>query len=218
MIIADTYYYRPEVSNSDLSWLEKYWMPQSYVIDLEAAYRFGSLLDAMITEPENVDYFKRKVGGTFFTKEEFDKANEMKKVFFKDPFCKSLAAQSQMQKVSVKHDFEIDYDGFLFKLPVRCKWDFYVPHVDMSGDLKSTACTTQKQFEESIRHFNYDKQAAWYMDIEGKSNFMFIGISKANFKIFKVPVKRESQIYKDGKRKYQDLAFRWWYLFGNIND
>lgn len=217
-IIQDTYYQRSEVSNSELGWLEKYWLPQSLVIDLEAAYRFGSLLDAMITEPDKVNYFNYSVDGVLFSKEEFDKATAMKRKFFADSFCKNLAAQCEMQKVSVKENWTIDYNDFRFGLDVRCKWDFFRSDIDLSGDLKSTACTTQKAFEQSILHFNYDRQASFYMDIENKNNFMFIGISKAApHNIFKVPVKRGSDLYNSGKAKYQELAFRYWYLFGNLN-
>lgn len=211
------YYDRPEVSNSVLSELEKYWMPQTFIIDLEAAFRFGSLLDAMITEPMTVDYFKLKVAGIQYEKAEFEKAEAMKKAFFADPFCKSLAAQCEMQMVTIKPDFPIDYNGFKFSLDMRCKWDFFAPRIDLSGDLKSTASTTQKQFEQCIFHYNYDRQAALYMDLENKSNFIFIGISKvAPFKIFKVPVKRGDAIYNSGKAKYQELAFKYWYLFGDL--
>ncbi len=217
MLVVDPYYSRPEVSNSELSWLEKYWLPQQLVIDLEAAYRFGSLLDAMITEPDKVNYFNQSVDGTPFSKEEFDKAATMKKAFFQDAFCAGLAKNCELQKVSVKENWTIDNCGFKFNLDVRCKWDFFRSDIDLCGDLKSTACTTQKQFEQSIVHFNYDRQAAWYMDIENKSNFIFIGISKAApHKIFKVPVKRGSDLYNSGKAKYQELAFRYWYLFGNL--
>jgi hypothetical protein len=215
-ITKDPYYDRSEVSNSTLTELEKYWMPQTYIIDLEAAFRFGSLLDAMITEDHLVDYFKLSVSGVQFSKEEFDKARAMKKVFFADPFCKSLAAQCEMQKVTIKPHFEITYEAFTFWLAMRAKWDFFAPKIDLSGDLKTTASTSQKQFEESIFHYSYHRQAALYMDLENKSNFMFIGISKVNFKIFKVPVKRGGLIYNSGRAKYQELAFRYWYLFGDL--
>lgn len=216
-ITKDPYYDRPEVSNSTLGELEKYWLPQSFIIDLEAAYRFGSLLDAMITEDHLVDYFKRTVMGEAFTKEEFQKAMDMRRVFFNDPFCKSLAAQCEMQKVTIKKNFPIEYGSFSFALDMRCKWDFFAPKIDLSSDLKTTACTSQKQFEESIKHYSYDRQAALYMDLENKSNFIFIGISKvAPHKIFKVPVKRGGEIYNSGKAKYQELAFRFWYLFGDL--
>ena len=211
------YFSRPETSNSDLTWLDKYWRPEAFVIDLEAAYRFGSLLDALITEPHLVNYFKYTVAGAQYTKDEFAKAEVMKRAFFSDAFCVSLQKMSHMQKVSVKHRFPISYNGINFFLNVRAKWDFFVEHTDLSGDLKSTACTTQKQFEESILHFNYDRQAAWYMDIENRSNFMFIGVSKVNNKIFKVPVKRDGNLYRSGREKYQELAFKYWYLFEDLN-
>lgn len=215
-IIKDPYYDRPEVSNSSLGELEKYWMPQAYIIDLEAAYRFGNILDAMITEEAEVDYFRYTIGGVKIDKAEFDKARNMKKIFMQDPFCKKFASQCLMQKVTVKHDWPIQYGSFEFKMDMRCKWDFFAPNIDLSGDLKTTSCTTQRQFEESIYHYSYDRQAALYMDLENKSNFIFIGISKINFKIFKVVVKRDGIIYNSGKAKYQELAFRYWYLFGDL--
>lgn len=215
---GNPYYLRPEISNSDLTWLDKYWQPQAFIIDLEAAYRFGSLIDAMITEPELVDYFKYSVNGEQYTKEEFEKAAAMKKAFFLDASCKSIHANSTTQFVSIRTDFPITLNtGFSFKLDMRARWDFYCKNIDMGADLKSTACTTQKQFEESIRHFNYDRQAALYMDLGNKSNFMFIGISKVNYKIFKVPIKRGDAIYKAGLDKYRELAFRYWYLFGEYS-
>ena len=217
-ILKDPYYERSETSNSDLGWLEKYWLPQSFVIDLEMAFRFGSLVDAMITEPEQVDLFKMTVAGITYNKEEFEKAKEIKKVFFADPFCKSLAAQCAMQKVSSNDSFSISYNGFEFTMPVRCKWDFFATRIDLCGDLKTTAAETQKQFEHSIFHYNYDRQAAFYMDIENKSNFIFIGISKKNRKIFKVIVRRGDATYNSGKAKYQELAFRWYYLFGDLKN
>lgn len=217
MIIQDSYYSRQEVSNSELGWLDKYFMPRSLVVDLEAAYRFGNLLDAMITEPDSVDYFKFKVGDVSFSKEEFETAASMKKVFMADAFCKSLTKISDMQKVSVKQNWSIRYCDYIVRLDVRAKWDFYCNHIDFGADLKSTACTTLKQFTQSICHFNYDRQAAWYMDIEGKNNFMFIGVSKsAPHKIFKVPVKRDDELYKSGRAKYEELAFKYACLFGEI--
>ena len=214
-IIVDPYYSRPEVSNSDLGSLEKFFQPPAFEINLEGAYRFGSLVDAMITEPDQVDIYKMTIAGVQFEKEEWEKARKMKNVFFADPFCKNLAGQCEMQKVSVKSAFAINYGGVDFTLPMRAKWDFFAPKIDLSGDLKTTAATTQAQFEETISHYSYDRQAALYMDLEGKTNFIFIGISKSNYKIFKVPVKKGSDIYNSGKEKYQKLAFNYYSLFSS---
>lgn len=207
----------PAVSNSDLSWLEKYFMPEDVWIDLRKAYANGTLIDAMITEPEKVNYFKLTVEGEDYqySQDEFDRAKEMKKAFYADPFCTAFAKQCSFQHISYNPAFKIKHDGFEFTLPAKCKWDLFRKDIDLSGDIKSTACTTQKQVEEAVRYFQYDRSRAWYMDLENRNNDILIFISKVNFKIFKVPIKRDSELYKTGKQKYEKLAMMWWSLFPN---
>jgi hypothetical protein len=214
--MKDPYYGRPEVSNSDLSALKKYWQPEHVVYDIEQAYRFGTLIDCMITEPHKLDFFRFTCAGEQYRREDFERAEEMKKAFYRDPLCAKLGKTSSFQKVSIRHGFPIQHGSFTFNLDVRCKWDLFIDAYDMSGDIKSTVSTTQKQFEEAVRHFDYDRQRAWYMDIEGRSNDILIGISKVNFKVFKVPIKRGGELYNSGRAKYEDLAFKYWYLFGDI--
>lgn len=213
--VKDAYYLRPEISNSDLSWLKRYWEPQQYVIDLEKAFKDGTLIDMMITEPNRVNYFNRTAGDYSYTLEDFANAEEMKRAFYKDPFCAAFIKQCITQKSIVVPRFEITLStGFSFNIDARCRWDFYGRTTDIGGDLKSTACTTQKQFEEAVRHFDYDRSRSFYMDLSNRNNDIIIGISKVNHKIFKVPIRRGDAIYKAGVKKYQELAFRFWCLFG----
>jgi hypothetical protein len=213
--MKDPYYNRPEVSNSDLSEIKKYWMPQGMVIDYEQAYKFGSLIDAMLTEEHRVDYYKYRVGEVEYTKADFDKAKEMKAAFLRDPLCVNMLKMASTQSVMSKNRKFI-YQGVEFELPVRCKWDIWMEHPHWGGDIKSTTATSQKQFEEAVRYFDYDRQRAWYMDIAGSDQDILIGISKVNFKIFKVPIKRGDELYKSGLEKYLELAFKHWYLFGEL--
>lgn len=219
MEARDPYYSRNEVSNSELSWLQKYFEPEHVVIDKEKAFANGTLIDCMITEPERVNYFTRRVMNEDyqFSEEEFEAAKEMKKAFYKDSFCAQLVRQCSFQKVSVVPQFQISYCGFKFSMPARCKWDLFCEGFDISADIKSTTATTQKQCEEALRYFEYDRSRAWYMDLENRNNDILIFISKKNFKVFKVPVKRGSQLYNEGKAKYQELAFKYWYMFGDVN-
>lgn len=208
----DPYFNRTEVSNSDLSWLKKYWMPEKQIYDIEQAYRFGTLIDAIVTEPHKVDYFKLTVDGVQYTKDEFEKAKEMRKSFLADVLCKRLLESCTMQKfMTTKRLF--NYQGIEFSLHARCKWDLYWSSQNWGGDIKSTTATTQKQFEEACRYFDYDRQRAWYMDIAGSNQDILIGISKVNNKVFKLPIKRGDKFYNSGKEKYLELAFKWWYLF-----
>ncbi len=210
----DPYYSRTEVSNSDLSWLKKYWMPAQQIIDYEKAYKFGSLIDAMITESHRVDYFLFRVDDIQYTAEDFDKAEEMKRSFMRDPLCKSMLSQASTQSVMAKV-CKFRYGTLEYEMPARCKWDIWMDHANWGGDIKSTAATTQKQFEEAVRYFDYDRQRAWYMDIAKSDTDILIGISKVNFKVFKVPIKRGDSLYNSGREKYEELAFRYWYLFSD---
>ena len=73
----DAYYQRPEVSNSDLTELKNILHPRMQSGDKEAAFRFGTLVDAIITEPSRVDYYRLTVDGEQYGEEEFRHALEI---------------------------------------------------------------------------------------------------------------------------------------------
>lgn len=218
----DTYYSRSEVSNSDLSALQEMLHPKPQFGNKEQAYAFGTLLDFMITESHKVDYFKLSVEGQYanypFTVEDFELAKAMKKAYYKDPFCKMISDNADFQCVSVQHNWPIEYNGFEFVLSqgVRCKWDLLVKAWKMGGDIKSTACSTQSEFEDACEHFGYFRSRSWYMDIEGTNKDMLIGISKKNQKVFKIAINRGDKLYEHGKAQYQELAFIYWQLFDGL--
>jgi hypothetical protein len=216
MIGFDTYYSRSEVSNSDLSALKNYFMPKDFVMDATAAYRFGNLIDAMITEAHRVDHYRMRVDNEQFNPEEWNKALKMKEAFMKDDFCKGIYSMCSGQSVKVVEDFKINYEGFEFSLPARCKYDLWMDPLKYGADIKSTTATTQKQFEDACIYFGYTRQRAWYMDLTGAEKDILIGISKVNNKIFKIFINKESEFYKIGKADYQYWAFRYWMLFGEL--
>jgi len=210
----DPYFGRDEVSNSDLSWLKSYWAPQMDEVIKDKAYKFGTLLDAIITEPFKVDFFKLQVDGVQYSDEDFEKGLRMKSAFMNDPLAKNILSQSDTQKVMIVNR-SFHFEDVDFKLDTRCKWDLWMDGMGWGGDLKSTTATTQKQFEEAVRYFDYDRQRAWYMDIAGSNQDVLIGVSKVNFKVFKVPIRRDDELFKSGFKKYNELAFKWWALFEN---
>lgn len=215
MIIHDPYYDRPEVSNSDLTWLKNQLSPRE-MSDPTSAYRFGNLIDAMITEPDKVNFYTRTLGDVQFDAGEFETAERMRKSFYADQLCARIANGADGQKsMSVRRAF--NYCGMEFDLPVRCKWDLWRADWASGGDIKSTAATSQAQFEAAARYFDYDRQRAWYMDIAGSNEDVLIGISKKNFKVFKIFINRKSDWYRDGFAKYNELAFRWHTMFGETN-
>lgn len=191
--------------------------PKENVFDPTPAFAFGTLIDFMITEPDRVNVFTRKITGQYadypFTHDDFDKAREMKRSFFKDPFCEMIAKAAECQTVSTMKNKPFEFGGANFTLDVRCKWDLLVRSWKMGGDIKSTTAETQSQFEDACEHFDYFRSRAWYMDIEGNDKDMLIGISKKNFKVFKIPINRGDKYYNKGKERYDFLAYHYWQFF-----
>ena len=215
--MQDAYYSRSEVSNSDLTELKNLLYPRTQYGDKERAFKFGSLLDAMITEPHRVRYDKHMVDDVVYSREDWLLAEEMKRSLRReaqrDQFLKYVLEKSSTQKSSINQGQEFEYGGFKYHLDTRCKWDWWLQAMRFGGDLKSTAAETQKQFDECVDFFDWDRSRAWYMDIVGSDQDFIYAISKKNCKVFKLMIKRDSDIYRKGKEKYDELAFKWWQLF-----
>lgn len=212
----DTYFLRKEVSNSDLTELKNFLYPRTQYGDKEKAFKFGTLIDAMITEQDRVNYYKLTVDDVVYTKEDFELATEMKKALRmearKDQFLAQVLEKSDTQKFMINKNQEFEYGNFKYTLDTRCKWDWWLAQFGFGGDLKSTFAESQKQFNEAIDFFDWDRSRAWYMDIAGSNQDFIYAISKKNLKIFKAFIKRGDSIYLKGKEKYDELAFKYWML------
>jgi hypothetical protein len=207
------YFLLPQVSNSDLSGLYYETKAVERMGNIDKAYAFGSLIDAVITEPERVNVFKYKLDGQPFSKLDLIAAFRMRDSFFKDRDCVQLLKYSECQRVMIRN-VPLQYRGFSFVLPMRCKWDGWLNSAWWGWDLKSTAATSQQQFDAACKHFDYDRQRAVYMTIAGSDQDMIIGISKVNFKVFKKRIKKGDEFYKAGMSKFLELALKYHVMYG----
>lgn len=209
------YYDRTEVSNSDLTKIKNLLHP-CLVTDPTNAFRLGTLVDALITDPEKADHVSLRVDEYQYTREEWEWGKEMRDAWFKAaktiPFVSYVDTQAVTQKVMVNMGQRFEYNGFEFELDTRCKWDFWLEGSGFGGDLKTTAATTDEQFDSCIDLFDWDRSRAWYMDIAGSDVDFIIGISKNNQRVFTRTIRRGDDIYNRGKEKYLELAFRYWTL------
>jgi hypothetical protein len=210
------YYDRTEVSNSDLTELKQLLYPRTQYGDKEKAFRFGTLFDALITEPDRVRYDKRTVDGELYSGDDWALAEAMKKSLraeaLRDGFLRYVMESAATQKSMINHGQKFGYGDFEYTLDTRCKWDWWLPDLNFGGDLKTTAAETQKQFDESVDFFDWDRSRAWYMDISESNQDFIYAVSKKNCKVFKLVISRDSPIYRRGKEKYEELAFRYWML------
>lgn len=213
----DAYYSRPEVSNSDLTALKDLLHPVPMPPGVrEAAFRFGSLVDTIITEPDRVNYYRLTVDDEQYTDDEFRHAKEMHRSLrmtaMHDPFLAKVLEEAETQRFMINHGQEFEYGGFPFTLDTRCKWDWWLPLYGFGGDLKTCAAATQHEFDEAIDFFDWDRSRAWYMDIAHSDKDFIYAISKKNCNVFRAMIRRGDQIYTRGREKYLELAFQYWCL------
>lgn len=212
--MSDNYYSRSEVSNSDLTELKNILHPRMQFGDKEAAFRFGSLVDAIITEPARVNYDFLTVDDVQYTADEFNHAKEMLKSLRMearhDQFLFKVLGYAETQRFMVNKSQQFNYCDFPFALDTRCKWDWWLGY--FGGDLKTTFASSQQQFEEAIDFFDWDRSRAWYMDIANSDRDFIYAISKKNGKVFKKFITRGDAIYNRGREKYEELAFQYWCL------
>lgn len=212
----DEYYKRSEVSNSDLTELKNLLHPRLQFGDKEAAFRFGTLVDAIITEPERVNYYRFTVDDVQYTEDEFLHAQEMHKSLRmearNDQFLAKVLEIAETQRFMVNKQQRFEYGGLPFTIDTRCKWDWFLPVMNFGGDLKTTFATSQKQFDEAVDFFDWDRSRAWYMDIAGSDRDFIYAISKQNGCVFKKFINRGDEIYNRGRDKYEELAFQYWCL------
>lgn len=203
-----SYFDRSEVSNSDLIELKRrlFNLPELP----KKALEFGTLLDAIITEPENYNVLTRtiKSTGLAYSIADVTKAKKMKASFLSNQLCSMFFNNSNFQKVFAKN-MKIKHEGFAFEMPMRCKYDFWIESLGFGADLKSTAATSLSQFLQTIDFLDIDQSRALYMDISGAKQDFILAVSKASpHLVFCVKIEKGDSIYKRGRDKYRALAFK----------
>lgn len=212
----ENYYSRSEVSNSDLTELKNILHPRMQFGDKEAAFRFGTLVDALITEPQKVDYYRLSVDDVVYSEDEFRHGQELQKALRteakSDAFLAAVLSNADTQRCMVNKAQQFTYCEFPFTLDTRCKWDWWLASAKFGGDLKTTSASSQAEFEEAVDFFDWDRSRAWYMDIAGSDRDFIYAISKKNCRIFKKFITRGDEVYTRGRQKYEELAFQYWCL------
>jgi hypothetical protein len=208
------YFELPEVSSSDLGALKRvfYGLPDNRA-ELVEAFNFGSLVDAMLTEgyllyPTVAGL--RTIDGQMihFTLDDWKLAKRLADTLAADPVIRRLLPMAIGQYI-FRRTLDFIYEGEVYQIRGKCKFDLYARAIKTGLDFKTTSATTRAQFIESIDFFDYDKAAAWYMDLARIDFFWIAGISKKNGKVFKCAIERGDATHKAGVAKYSVWARRW---------
>lgn len=208
-ITTAEYFKLPYASNSGIKEALKVMSGQDIPDDEgNRSYTFGSALDAILTDPNTLDT-------TGLTDDEVKLLYPMCRAIERDATYNALFRGNHSQKVWVDTTMPISFEGINTTIPAKCKYDWWYPRKDFGGDLKSTLTKTEEAFRKAAEWFDYDMQAAWYMDVTQTDRFVIIAVSKANFRTFTLSFKRGDESYESGKAKYLKCAAAWWKLYGH---
>ena len=189
-------------------------------------FRLGTLFDFVCTEPDLINhkelYFTGHDGEKeYFTRQELNNCLGWFEKLKKHPLLKVIIANSDSQKEVFNDDFQVTHEGQTFKVKVKGKFDLYTS-LSYAGDLKFVSAKSQRQFESMVQMFNYDRQGAFYMDMDdgGVETFLIIGVPKLldyrKHEAFIVVMKKGDELYNSGKAKYQKGCYDYWSLIDSF--
>lgn len=199
------------VTNHELTNFKKAILGKQELIYFEQAYRFSMLLTALIFEPEAVDIGTRYIASAdeYYAPEDIEKGIRMRDAFLKDAIGQAIAAGqgTRQQRQFNSHALAMDYEGKGFSLPAFVQMPFYLHAQRFGGAVKATSAKSSGEFVDLLAgDADYDRAAAWAMDISGSEQYLLVGISKVNFKVWPVMIRRGDDLHLSGRKKYAQLA------------
>ncbi|RYC70082.1 PD-(D/E)XK nuclease-like domain-containing protein [Spirosoma sordidisoli] len=181
------------IANSDLSEFrahifgEKQYKPA-------AAFAFGSALHTLILEPQAVVSVPADV--------DLSLCMMLARIARNYPFVAWALRFSQKERVQLWQDTATG-------LELKSRLDI-VHKNSLVVDLKSTSCKSYADFLRSCETYDYDRQAAFYLDAIGGKKFVFVAIQKvAPYTIWTVEHHTDGPFIQAGRRKYKALLREW---------
>lgn len=182
----------PALSNSDLTEFERFLTAQPNKIPV-TAFAEGSAFHQLVLEP----HCGRLIDSTI----DQERLQKMALAVKNTRFGRWALQWGQKEKA---HLFRDPLTGLLCK----CQTDLTLRY-GLIIDIKTTRARTHQQFLHCCGQFQYDRQAAFYLDGLGAKRFVFLGVQKtAPFQVFYFeptadPAGRE--FVQQGRERYQRL-------------
>lgn len=196
-MITDSYRSLPRVANSDLTELKNYLFGKPEFTS-SPAQAFGTRFhDLLLLETGVVP----TGSGATAQKRMLDvvRANPL--------FCQVM----QSAQIETPHFWEDESTH----LPCKARIDLLAPDDRLIVDIKTTSARTQEEFVSNCYRFDYDRQAAFYLDgcCQTGANadaFLILGIQKQKpHNLYVVEVAADSIFLDYGRKKYSTLLRSW---------
>ena len=150
-------------------------------------FLFGRVFHTLCLEPDK--------------KPEMVDADSMLKIVkMRNAFWQDVGYDGIFMGKQIEHEIYRKINGFWHK----SKLDIYDKKARIVTDLKSTSATTDEQFAESCRKYEYDRQGYFYLEIAKADQFILKGVSKINYKVFTFVINRDDLQFQLGKLAYYE--------------
>jgi hypothetical protein len=220
----------PRVSNSDLTRLKEEALGYWSVPDLTNAARlgtertrvFGKAFHQHLLEPESIG----SVISQFLpdlTANESTRLSSLMHVLRQDAFCRRYLTPTSYRRV--ERERVVLFDDPLTGLACKSRLDVVYTSPKRQNalvlDFKTTAARTQAQFLQTCYDYDYDRQAAFYVDSLRHSEtgewddtrqfrFVFVGVTKQSpHRLFVVDATSLPDFVEYGRKKYRFWLRKW---------
>ncbi len=210
----------PRVSNSDLTRLKEEHLGYSErpTASTERAKAFGRAFHQHLLEPETVGTIMQQFLPDMLPPNPSDDLTKLMQTVRNDAFCNRYLRLSERERVVL-------WDDPITGLACKARLDMVYTSPKRQNaliiDLKTTSARTQAQFLESCYTYDYDRQAAFYLDSLHYANtrewantqqfrFVFVGVMKQRpNRLFAVDATSIPGFVDYGRKKYRFWLRKW---------
>jgi hypothetical protein len=185
-------------SHSSLEVVKKYLLGQPQFFGNEQYLTFGSAIHEVFLQGIRTNYYAQ-----------LEKADRVTVDLMVRKLNANPIVVSLMRNSTREHKFSVR----LNKVLTTCILDAKQPELKRGFDLKTTDCSTQQQFEETVQRYGYVRQGLTYKLAAKLKFFYFIGIQKcAPFNIYIVDLDaakfKTDLLYAEQELKFLLYFFR----------
>ncbi|GAA4448848.1 hypothetical protein GCM10023189_07340 [Nibrella saemangeumensis] len=220
------------VSNSDLTRLKEehlgYWSVPSARFFPEKARAFGRAFHSHLLEPETIGTVLEQllpdltesglVGKPMLNGNDKAKLQQLMHTIRQDAFCQRYLRKSERERVVL---FTDPMSGIACKARLDVVYTSPKRRNALILDFKTTSARTQAQFLQTCYDYDYDRQAAFYLDSlryadlpewidTRRFRFIFIGVQKQRpHRLFAVDATSIPNFVDYGRKKYRFWLRKW---------
>jgi hypothetical protein len=187
------YRHLPRISNSDLTRLRDWLFGRERVLNSRAV-SLGRAVHERVLEPHKAGPLPAGVGAA-----EVDRLSQR---LHEHARFQEYARNGEKECVKLFTDPETGLD-------CKARLDLVVGN-ELVLDVKTTSARSYEAFVRTCEAYDYDRQAAFYLDSVGATEFVFVGIQKVEpFSIYWFDATAQAGFVDYGRRKYKRLLHTW---------